>query len=219
MRFQSRARRPAALVFALGLITALLPLRSAAADPITIVALGDSLIAGPGLDLLQAFPARLEAALKARGHDVRVINAGVSGDTSAAGLARLDWSVGPEAQAVIVEFGANDALRGFDPAVTEQVLDTIVARLQERKLPVLLAGMLSPRNLGRDYGEAFARIYPAIAERRGVLLYPFFLDGVAADPRLNLSDGMHPNPAGVDVIVERILPSVEALIAEVKTGS
>lgn len=194
---------------------------AAAAEPatITIVALGDSLSAGYQLAPAEAFPARLEAALRARGHVVDVVNAGVSGDTAAGGLARVDWSVGEEADAVIVELGSNDALRGLDPALTRAALDGILARLAERGLPVLLAGMLAPPNLGPDYAAAFDRIYPELADRHGAILYPFFLDGVATKAELNLADGMHPNPAGVDVIVERILPSVEALIARAKAGT
>lgn len=186
----------------------------AAAEPLRIVALGDSLTAGYGLDAAESFTVRLEAALQARGHDVVIVNAGVSGDTASDGLARVDWSVGDDADAVIVELGANDALRGVDPAITRAALDGILARLGERGVPVLLAGMLAPPNLGRDYGEKFNPIYPALAAEHGVLLYPFFLDGVAADARLNQSDGIHPNADGVAVIVERMVPSLEALIVE-----
>jgi acyl-CoA thioesterase-1 len=186
----------------------------AAAEPLRIVALGDSLTAGYGLDASESFTARLEAALKARGHDVVIVNAGVSGDTASDGLARVDWSVDDDADAVIVELGANDALRGVDPAITRDALDGILARLGERGVPVLLAGMLAPPNLGKDYGARFNPIYPALAAAHGVILYPFFLDGVAADAGLNQPDGIHPNAEGVAVIVERIVPSVEALIAE-----
>jgi acyl-CoA thioesterase I len=186
-----------------------------AAEPIRLVAFGDSLIAGPGLAAENAFPARLEAALRARGHLVAVVDAGVSGDTARDGLARLDWSVGADADAVIVELGANDALRGTDPQITRDALDAILGRLSERGLPVLLAGMMAPPNLGEAYAAAFNPIYGELAERHGALLYPFFLDGVAGDSRFNLNDGMHPNGEGVDVIVERILPAVEALIARV----
>ena len=191
----------------------------AAAEPITIVALGDSLTAGFQLPPRAAFPVRLEAALRSRGHDVTVQNAGVSGDTTAAGLARLDWAVGPEADAVIVELGGNDALRGLAPDVTRANLDALLGRLNERNLPILLAGMLSPRNLGAEYATAFDAVYPELAEKHGTLFYPFFLDGVATDPALNLDDGIHPNEAGVDVIVERILPTVEALIERARAGS
>jgi len=187
-------------------------LSPAFAEPLRLVALGDSLTAGLGLPKADGFAAKLEAALRQRGHDVVVIDAGVSGDTASDGLARLDWSVGDDAGAVIVELGSNDALRGVDPKITRQALDAILGRLAERKLPVLLAGMMAPPNLGPDYGASFNGMYREIADRHGALLYPFFLDGVAAEARLNQPDGMHPNAAGVAVIVERILPSVEALI-------
>lgn len=185
----------------------------ARAETIRIVALGDSLTAGLGLAADEAFPARLEARLKERGHDVEVINAGVSGDTTRGGLERLDWSVPEGAHAVIVELGANDALRGLDPRSTRQNLDRIIGRLKERGVGVLVAGMLAPPSLGQDYAAAFEPIFGELAERHGVLLYPFFLDGVAARRDLNQADGMHPNAAGVEVIVERIIGPVEELIA------
>lgn len=188
----------------------------AGADTIRIVALGDSLTAGYGLPAEAAFPARLERALRARGHAVTIANAGVSGDTATGGLARLDWSVPNGTDAVIVELGANDALRGIDPKATRAALETIVKRLRERRIAVLLAGMQAPRNLGPDYARAFDPLYPEIAAAYDVVFYPFFLDGVAADPTLNLSDGMHPSAAGIDRIVERILPQAEELIARVK---
>lgn len=187
----------------------------AAAEPMRIVALGDSLTAGYGLDAEAAFPVRLERALQERGHDVVIINGGVSGDTASDGLARLDWSIGPDADAVIVELGANDALRGVDPAITRQALDELVRNLDERGLPVLLAGMVAPPNLGREYGEAFDTIYADLSEQYDALLYPFFLDGVAAEADLNQPDGIHPTAEGVDIIVERILPSVEGLIERI----
>ena len=139
--------------------------------------------------------------------------------TTAAGLARLDWAIGPDADAVIVELGGNDALRGLPPDVTKANLDEMLGHLTGRNLPVLLAGMLSPRNLGAEYATAFDALYPALAEKHGTLFYPFFLDGVATDPSLNLDDGIHPNEAGVDVIVERILPSVEELIDQTRSRS
>lgn len=188
----------------------------AAGEPLTILALGDSLTAGLGLEQNEAFPAKLEQALKAKGLDVKVINAGVSGDTAVQGAARLDWSLTDDVKAVIVELGANDALRGLDPAQAGAALKEIVGKLQAKKLPVLVAGMRSPPNLGPDYGKAFEAIYAQFAGQEGVLLYPFFLDGVAADPKLNQQDGMHPTAAGVDVIVARIMPQVEALIAMAK---
>jgi acyl-CoA thioesterase-1 len=188
---------------------------AAAAEPVRLVVLGDSLTAGYGLPPGAGFPARLEAALRERGRDVTVVDAGVSGDTTAGGLSRLDWSVGADAQAVIVELGGNDMLRGIDPARTAENLDKIVGRLTGRGLPVLVAGMRAPRNLGEAYGDAFDALFPAIAERHGASFYPFFLDGVAADPTLNLPDGIHPNEAGIAIIVERILPAVEQLLDRV----
>jgi acyl-CoA thioesterase-1 len=189
-----------------------------AAEPLRIVALGDSLMAGYGLAEKEGFPAKLQAALRAKGHDVEVINAGVSGDTASGGLARLDWSVPKDAAAVILELGANDALRAVNPAETRKALDEALRRLRERKLEVLLAGMLAPPNMGADYSTAFDRIYPELAQKHGVMLYPFFLDGVAAVEKLNQRDGIHPTAAGIDVIVERILPSVEKLIAQTRAN-
>jgi len=187
-----------------------------AAEPVKIVALGDSLTAGFGLAREAAFPARLEAALKAKGFAVEIANAGVSGDTPSGGLARLDWSVPEGTDAVILELGANDALRGLDPKVTRAALDAILRRLGERRIAVLLAGMRAPPNMGADYGRAFDAIFPDLAAAHDVVFYPFFLDGVAADRVLNQGDGMHPNAAGIDAIVERILPKAEELIARVK---
>ena len=184
----------------------------AAARPVTLLALGDSLTAGYGLQPSDAFPVKLEAALRAKGHDVKVINAGVSGDTALDGASRLDWALAEPVDAVIVELGANDALRGLPVPQAEAALDQLLATLAEKNIPALLAGMRAPPNLGPDYQKAFDGMYPRLAEKHGVPLYPFFLDGVAADTRLNQADGMHPNPAGVDVIVQRILPSVEKLI-------
>ncbi len=180
----------------------------------TIVALGDSLTAGYGLPQGQGFAVQLQDALRARGHDVSVIDAGVSGDTARGGLARLDWSVPVDADAVIVELGANDALRGLDPAITRQALSDIVKRLKARGHQVLLAGMRAPPNLGDEYTARFDAIYGDLAAQEKVLLYPFFLEGVAADPALNQADGIHPNADGVARIVEKILPAVEALIAQ-----
>jgi len=184
--------------------------------PVQIVALGDSLTAGYGLPNGDAFPTKLQAALKAKGIDAAVANAGVSGDTASAGLERIDWSVPDGTGAVIVELGANDALRGLDPAVTRKALDAILTRLAARRLPVLFAGMKAPPNMGADYASAFDAIYPALAVKHPVIFYPFFLDGVAADAKLNQGDGMHPTAAGVDVIVARILPSVVELVAKAR---
>jgi acyl-CoA thioesterase-1 len=185
-------------------------------DPIRIVALGDSLTAGFGLPPKAAFPAQLAAALKSRGHDVELSNAGVSGDTTAAGLQRLDWSVPEETDAVIVELGANDALRGMSPKGARSNLDQLLTRLKARKLDVLIAGIAAPRSLGPAYVKEFDRIFADLATKHDTFLYPFFLDGVAADPALNLDDGLHPNTKGISIIVERILPKVEELIAAVK---
>ncbi len=194
-----------------------LPAGAQQARPVSIVALGDSLTAGYGLGPGDAFPVRLQAALKAKGVDVTIQNAGVSGDTSSGGLERLDWAVGEGVDAVILELGANDALRGIDPAVTRRNLDAIITKLKEKRIAVLLTGMLAPPNMGGTFAAAFNPIFPELAAKHGVLFDPFFLDGVAADASLNLSDGMHPNAKGVDVIVRRILPKVEELIAEVRS--
>lgn len=191
----------------------------AADAPLRIVVLGDSLSAGFGLPGNAAFPARLQDALEAKGHDVSVANAGVSGDTAADGLARLDWSVPEGTEAVIVELGANDALRGIDPNLTGNALQAILRRLKQRNIPILLCGMLAPRNMGAYYDHGFDALYPALAAREGVLLYPFFLAGVAADPKLNQADGLHPTAEGVDAIVAQILPKVEELIRQVKAKS
>lgn len=188
---------------------------SAIAAPVKIVALGDSLTAGYGLKEAEAFPAQLEAALKKRGLDVTVANAGVSGDTAAGGLARLDWSVPDGTDAVILALGANDMLRGIDPAQTRKALDEAIARLTARKIEVLVAGMRAAPNLGADFSEKFDKIYPELAARHGVLLHKFFLDGVAGQRELNLPDGLHPTAKGVSILVERILPSVESLIERV----
>lgn len=185
----------------------------AEAEEAVIVALGDSLTAGYGLPQDQSFPAQLEAALKARGHDVRVVNAGVSGDTALAGLQRLDWAVPDDADAVIVELGANDALQGLPPDRTKATLAKIIERLQAKDLPVLLAGMEAPRNLGEEYVAAFGAMYPDLAAQYDVILYPFFLEGAALNNGLMLNDGLHPNGKGVAAIVESIMPKVEELLA------
>jgi acyl-CoA thioesterase-1 len=194
------------------LALALIVAGPATAAQTTILAFGDSLTAGYGLGPADAFPARLEAALKARGHDVRVINAGVSGDTSAGGLARLDWSLADKPDLVLLELGSNDMLRGIEPASTEANLDAMLRKLTDAKVKVLLIGMYAARNLGPDYVTRFDAIYPRLAQKYGVALYPFFLDGVALDEKLNQGDGMHPNSAGVKVVVERIVPTVEKLL-------
>ena len=178
--------------------------------------MGDSLTAGYGLAANAAFPARLEKALKAKGLAVAIANAGVSGDTASAGLARLDWSVPDGTEAVIVALGANDMLRGVDPKVTRRALEEIVRRLKARRMEVLLAGMRAAPNLGPDYGREFEAIFTDLAKTYDLLLYPFFLDGVAADAKLNQGDGIHPTAAGVDRIVAGILPKAEELIARVR---
>jgi len=180
-----------------------------------VVAFGDSLTAGYGLPQAETFPVQLEAALKARGQSVSVVNAGVSGDTAAAGLARLDWALPDDASAVIIELGANDALQGLPPEGTKAALEKIIEKVQAKGLPILLAGMEAPRNMGKDYVQAFAAIYPELAERYGVILYPFFLDGAALNVGLMQPDGIHPNARGVARIVENMLPKVEELLAEV----
>ncbi|WP_315757268.1 MULTISPECIES: arylesterase [unclassified Bradyrhizobium] len=183
-----------------------------AVKPIKLVVLGDSLSAGLGLSASDAFPAKLQRALQAQGLPIDLTNAGVSGDTSSGGRDRLDWSVPEGTEAVIVELGANDALRGIDPAVTRKALSEIVTRLKARGIAVMLCGMLAPPNYGSDYAAKFNAIYPELAKEFGVPLYPFLLDGVAADPKLNQADGIHPTAAGVDIIVSRLLPTAEAFL-------
>lgn len=197
-----------ASVLALGLAFPL-----SAAEKTELLAFGDSLVHGYGLPGPDNFPSQLEKELAAEGRSVEVINAGNSGDTSAAGLARLDWTLAEIPDAAIVVLGANDALRGLDPAKTYENLDAILARFEEVGVPVLLAGMMAPRNMGADYAEEFDAVYRRLAEEHEVIFYPFFLDGVATDPELNQPDGIHPNAAGVAEIVERILPRVEELLA------
>jgi acyl-CoA thioesterase-1 len=186
------------------------------AQPVKMVVLGDSLSAGLGLTGPAAFPARLQKALKDKGIDVDMINAGVSGDTSSGGSGRLDWSVPEGTEAVIVELGANDALRGIDPDVTRAALSDIVSRLKARKIAVMLCGMLAPPNYGKDYAAQFNTIYPDLAKKFDVPLYPFFLDGVAADKKLNQADGIHPTAEGVDIIVGKILPTVQAFLGTIR---
>jgi acyl-CoA thioesterase I len=186
---------------------------AATAQPYRIVGFGDSLMAGFGLKAGEGFTEKLQAALKARGQDVEVVNAGVSGDTTSGGLSRLDWSIPDGTRLVILELGANDMLRAVSPEIAENNLDAMLARLKARKIPVLLAGMRAAPNLGADYQAAFDAIYPRLAAKYGVALYPFFLDGVAADPKLVQEDGLHPSAKGIDIMVERILPMLEKLIA------
>lgn len=186
------------------------------AKPIRMVAFGDSLTAGYRLAPSEAFPEQLAKALAAKGHAVDMANAGVSGDTSAAGLERFDWAIPEGTEAVILELGANDALRGIDPNETRANLDQILTRLRARNIDVLLAGMAAPTNWGKDYEARFKTIFSDLAEKHGALIYPFFLEGVALDVSLNLDDGLHPTAKGVARIVEGILPQVEALIGRVE---
>ena len=202
------------LVQALAFAAVLASASHACARALRLVALGDSLTAGFGLAPGKAFPDRLEAALRAKGWDVKVINAGVSGDTSADGLARYDWAVPADADALIVELGANDMLRGMKPETTKAALAAILDKARAVHLPTLLAAMRPAPNLGPEYGRRFSAIYLALAKTYDVPLYPFFLDGVAGDPKLNQPDGMHPKAEGVEVIVQKILPSVEVLLEQ-----
>ncbi len=203
--------------FAATLATPVAAQTHAKGSPLKIVAFGDSLTAGYGLSAQDAFPAALERALKAKGHNVEVENAGVSGDTASGGLSRVDWSIADGTDAVIVELGANDMLRGVEPKVTRQALDDILAKLKARNIPVLLSGMRAAPNMGAEYVREYEAIFPALAQKYDVVFYPFFLEGVAADPKLALRDGVHPNGAGVQIIVDGILPKVEELIARAKT--
>jgi acyl-CoA thioesterase-1 len=206
-----------AVILAVALGGIAVPKSAAAADePMTIVALGDSLTAGFRLAAQDAFPAKLQAALAAKGIAATVVNAGVSGDTTSGGLARLAWSVPDGTAAVILELGANDALRGLDPAVPRAALDTMLRQLKARGIAVLLCGMLSPPNLGADYARGFNAIYPDLAKTYDAVFYPFFLEGVVSNRKLNQGDGLHPTAAGVDVIVANIMPKVEELIGRVR---
>ena len=199
-------------------ITALLSAGLARAEPVKLVGFGDSLMAGYQLPAADAFPVKLEAVLRAKGYDVEIANAGVSGDTTSGGLARLDWSIPDGTQGVILELGANDALRGIAPEQTGKNLDAMLTRLKERGIPVLLAGMLAPPNMGADYAERFNGIYKRLSEKHGVPLYPFFLEGVVTKADLQIEDGMHPNPEGVDVMVRSFLPAAEAFLGSIKAG-
>jgi acyl-CoA thioesterase-1 len=211
-----RARFKHILGLVLSSVLLVAPLRAGAAGPVKILAFGTSLTQGYGLPPGTEFTVVLQQRLKQAGINAVLVNAGVSGDTSSDGLSRLDWSLADHPDAVILEMGSNDALRGIDPALTEKNISTILAKLKAAHLPVLLLGMEAPRNLGPEYQKAFDPIYPKLAKQYGVLLYPFVLDGVALNPKLNQADGMHPNPAGVKIIVDRMLPYVEKLAAEAK---
>ncbi|RZN24306.1 arylesterase [Bradyrhizobium sp. Leo121] len=215
--------RIATLAHILVLIVALMTVATAtaqgqsagAAKPIKMVVLGDSLSAGLGLPANAAFPAKLQKALETKGIRVDMINAGVSGDTASSGRERLDWSVPEGTDAVILELGANDGLRGTDPAVTRAALSDILSRLKARGVAVLICGMLAPPNYGSDYAARFNAIYPELSKSFGVPLYPFFLKGVAADAKLNQADGMHPTADGIDIIVKNMLPTVEAFVGTI----
>jgi acyl-CoA thioesterase I len=211
------ARIFAIVAAAFGLVFATSP--AFAERVLKIVAMGDSLTAGYGVPASDAFPAKLQQALAGKGIKVDIVNAGVSGDTTSGGLARLDWSVPSDADAVILELGANDAMRGVDPVITRKALDEMLQRLKQRGIPVLLCGMYAPPNMGDEFVQAYRDMYPALAQRYGALLYPFFLDQVAGRAEFNQPDGIHPNPQGVDRIVRDIVPKVEELIAKVRTGS
>jgi len=191
--------------------------RAEPSKAIRIVAFGDSLMAGYGLRPQHAFPAQLQKALKSRGHNVVIANAGVSGDTTTAGLERLAWAVPDGTDGVIVEFGGNDALRGIDPEVTRANLEKIISNLKERNIPTLLAGIRAPANWGASYAKAFDAIFPDLAHEHGLVFYPFFLEGVVLNPKLNLNDGLHPTSKGIAEIVKRIVPSVEDLIDRAST--
>jgi len=207
------------LVLSLGLMTAGMASAQTSpagpAKPIKMVVLGDSLSAGFGLAGTAAFPVRLQKSLETKGIKVEMVNAGVSGDTASGGRDRLDWSIPEGTEAVILELGANDALRGTDPAVTRAALSDIITRLKARKVAVLLCGMLAPPNYGAEYAARFNAIYPDLAKSFDVPLYPFFLEGVAADAKLNQADGIHPTAAGIDIIVKNILPTVEAFLGTI----
>ena len=209
------ALRASVYALALALLLAHSYVSARAAEQIILVVYGDSLSAGYGLSERHAFPVRLESALKARGHGVRVVNASVSGDTTAAGLARFEWSFPKHADGAILELGANDALRGLRPDITRANLDALITRIKAKGAEPLLAGMLAPRNLGVDYTKAFDRIYRELANKHDVLLYPFFLFDVAGKRKLNQTDGLHPNPAGVEKIVAQMVPIVEQLLTRI----
>lgn len=211
-----RLKATAPIVFA---ALAIMATTARAETPLEIVVLGDSLVAGYELAPGEDYPTKLEAALREAGYDVAISNAGVSGDTTSGGLARLDWSVPDSANAVILELGANDALRGLSPDQAAENLSAIIERLRGREIPVMLMGMMAPPNMGADYAADFNAIYPELASEYGLDLYPFFLDGVATHAEYQLADGMHPNAEGVDVMVENTLPSVEAFIRSIRPQS
>jgi acyl-CoA thioesterase-1 len=203
---------------AVGVMIALFLLAAggAQAKPVRVLILGDSLAAGYGLAAPDGFQAQMTAALRARGHDVVLVDGAVSGDTTAGGLARLDWAIGDGVDAAVVELGGNDGLRGIDPKDTEANLTAILNTLAARHIPTLLTGMEAPPNMGEDYAAAFRAVFTRLGQRPGIIFDPFFLAGVAADPALNQADHIHPNPAGVKKEVQRLVPVMEKLLAEVK---
>jgi len=205
------------ILVAVGMASIVAPFSVSAdeAQPITLVAFGDSLTAGYGVKASESFPAQLQMALQAKGYKVTVVNAGVSGDTTADGLRRFDWAMQPKPDGVILELGANDALRGIDPKEPSANLDKILASLKSLDVPVLLTGMKAPSNWGDDYVKAFDAIYTGLASKYDVPLYPFFLDGVALDPGFSQPDGLHPTASGIGEVVKRILPDVEALVQRI----
>ena len=212
--FRARVNRRAAVLGAVGLLLAGgAGAQNTGKRPVRIAMLGDSLTAGFGVKASESLPSRLESVLRAQGEDVSITNHGVSGDTTEGGLQRIDWMLSDSPDIVIVALGANDALRGLDPQQAERNLDEILTRLGQKQVSVVLAGMLAPRNYGSTYTTAFDGLYPRLARKHGVTLYPFLLDGVAMDPGLNQPDGIHPNPRGVDVIAQRLAPVVRASIA------
>lgn len=215
MRFKAAAFHFAVIAFGLLLGAA----SAAEARTIQLVGLGDSLMAGYQLPPGDGFPAKLQAALKAKGLDIAIADAGVSGDTTSGGLARTDWSVPDGTDGVILELGANDALRGIPPEETEKNLEAIIVRLKERKIPVLLAGMIAPPNMGADYAAKFNPIYQRLADKYQLQLYPFFLDGVATHADLQLADGMHPNSTGVDVMVRNFEPAAASFIGMIAAAA
>ena len=209
----------AAPVFAFGLALLADAPAQAQDEPVTIMAFGDSLVHGYGLPEGEPFPAQLEVALTDKGYDVEVINAGSSGDTSKSGRSRLSWVLQDDVDAAIVVLGANDALRGIDPAVTRENLDAVLQTLDDQGVATLMAGMKAPRNMGKEYVQEFDSVFPDLAEKHGTVFYPFFLKGVAQQPDLNQSDGIHPNAEGVAVIVDNMLPKVEQLIERVRSNA
>ncbi|TWA40223.1 arylesterase [Sinorhizobium medicae] len=206
------------LPFLFGLTMTIVLSAAARAEPVSLVGFGDSLMAGYQLPPEDAFPTRLEKALKGKGIDVTIANAGVSGDTTSGGLARIDWSVPEGTDGVILELGANDALRGIPPEETRKNLEAMIVRLKKRGIAVLLAGMIAPPNMGPDYGERFNAIYPELAKEHDTVFYPFFLDGVVTEAGLKLEDGMHPNGEGIAVMVDRFLPTAETFIRTLQEG-